>query len=48
MRPKKPHVDRPAVDKMAEANIKQKVEEIRVEKPKDQTLTERVKDVLKK
>ena len=41
-------VDRPLIDKLADANVKEKVRKIEAEKPKEPTLQEKVKEVLGK
>jgi len=41
-------VDRPLIDKLADANVKEQVRKIEAEKPKEPTLQEKVKEVLAK
>jgi hypothetical protein len=42
------YVERPAIDKMADANMAEKVRQIKAARPKEETLTDRVKQVLGK
>lgn len=41
-------IEKPVVDKMAEANINETVRAVKAERPKIETLTDKVKQVLKK
>ena len=46
---KKPgHVQPPAIDRASKANVRELVQQIMAEKPKEPTLTEKVKEVLAK
>jgi hypothetical protein len=48
MKRKKAEVERPAVDRMADANVKEVVRQIEAERPKQETLADKVKQVLSK
>ena len=41
-------VERPIIDKLADANVQEQVRQIKAARPKDVTLTDRVKQVLAK
>jgi len=46
MKRKKAEVERPAIDRMADANAKEKVRKIKAELPDQDTLAEKVRKVL--